>query len=457
MTKIILKAAVALTAITSSSAIFGETTSSIRPELRYFLPRTRVVANVQQIIRRCPTPEQPLPLVTTKLGMDSELGPDPHGFIHVDARSGLLSGRTTKLELRPDGTLTSFNATSTGEGGDVLSALITVGATIASFGVGLPIPLVAPAPGFHANVQLPEPPLHCIAEIERLVNRMAQVELDLANLRSRLAAGQESAASAAVLDALTTELSGLIGQLTLGSAAPAKFDPGPGDFQAHEEGAAAPSAMIRYLPPIDFSHWFRERDTLADGLRRSEVAGLNGFRASLTPNRELLDLLAVGDGSRDPRADPTPYLYYRRPVPATLAVRACGAAWTGSDCAEAESGPDADIGDSKRILLPQLSGLFSIPIGNGNIFGTRQASATFDEQGAPTTLEYGSTSGGTAIAGVINGVGTGATTLHNAQSAAVASRLADEKARRELQTLFNTPFPAPTPAVPTAPPAAGGD
>ena len=422
----ILLAATAGIALVSSGSVYSQTPRQTRHasnELGYFLPRTRVAATVQQIIRRCPSAGQH-PRVETTIAIAERAGADPTGFMRVDLGGGPLTARTIKLGLRPDGTLSAFNATSTGEAGQVLSAAIGLGTTLATLGAGVPVPLV----------DVPAPQLTCTAETAARVRRMAEVENDLANLRSRIAQGNESAATAQALAGLTAELGELVSQLTLGTSL-APITPAPGDFQA--PAAGAPRRIVRHIPRIDYTAWFNEPEAvILRGLEEARVISVYGFRASITPDGPLLDVLARGDGSAAPAAEPTRRFYYRRPVPASVAVVPCLSAWAAGDCP-----PDENAASSaqKSVMLPQLSGHFSLPIGRSNLFGTRTTSATFDERGAPLTLEYGSTAGGADVAAVINAANAGVVTLRDADTAANTRLAAEIKAEREVRDLLAAP------------------
>jgi hypothetical protein len=329
--------------------------------------------------------------------------------------------------LRPNGTLTSFNASTQGEGGEALSALIGVATTVASFGFGVPsVPKGAGTREIHRGPRpVPPPPTFlCTEETEGRVTRRAEVEQALADLRLQVAQGTPPRAAEQVLTDLTAERDLLVAQLTLSTDA--ILTPQPSNFQGVEE-------MAKVLAPIDYTPWFGENgEALRALLQRSGVAGRYGFRATLTPNAGLLAVLARGDGSVDPGSTPTPYLYYRRPVPATATLAPCASAEANGDCAPDETSLGQAVTVQKSVLIPQLSGLFSIEIGHGTLFGSRKASATFDEQGAPLTLEYGATAGGPEIAGVIDSANSSITTLRDARTAAVTREVEYRQALEDL-------------------------
>jgi hypothetical protein len=424
--------AAAIAAIISTTQANAQGSRTGGRELGYFLPRTRAIARVDQLIRHCPTVVDPELAVTTTIALTDLAGPDPARFIRIDARSGFLSGRTTKLALRPDGTLTSFNASTKGEGGEILSGLIGLATTAASLAVGVPMP--GPS-GFAEGGRpaAPRLPFACTGRVATQVARLETVEQELADLRARVAEGDETVA-AHVLDDLTAESERLVDQLTLSTDAKV-FTPAQADFATGL--GQDPPEMIKLLDPIDYTPWFGQNgDSLRSKLQNLGVPGRYGFRASLAPNRALFDALSAGDGSPDPGRAATPYLYYRRPVPASLSVAPCLDNPGGGQCAPDERDEAAAGSARKSVLFPQLSGLFSIRIGRGSLFGTRQASATFDEQGAPLALEYGSTPGGAEIAGVIGSADTAIATLRDSRTGAITRRLEREKALRELNDLL---------------------
>lgn len=431
MTKGFLLSAVAAAAIISSSPAPAQ---SRGPELGYFLQRARVGVVVNQMILACPGPGHPDPEIETDVTISAPARPDPAAYVILDARSHFLSGRTTKLGLRADGTLASYSATTTGEGGEVISAAIGIATTIAGSLVGVPVV----GKSNPTAMEMTLTPLTCNEDTARRVRQRAEVEGQLTELRARIAHDGASAADSQVLAELSAQLAELVEALTLGSRIP--IDPSPADFQPTqgEHPSPAPTERLRAVDHVDYGQWFSQTGSaLQEGLTAHHVGGQYGVVATLTPDAGLLPILGRGDDSPAPGRT-TLDLYYRRPVPATVAVAWCADAYrpVPHHCAPVDATLKSDI-----VLLPQLSGRFSIPIGRGGIFGTRQAAATFDEQGAPLTLEYGATTGGSAIAGAINAGGTAITTLRDAETAAITRRLAREKAIHDLNDLQADPHP----------------
>jgi hypothetical protein len=273
--------------------------------------------------------------------------------------------------------------------------------------------------------------LTCKPEIAKAVSRMSEVEEQLSLLRARIAREGPSQWLGDVLDDLTAELGELEEKLTLTS----RISITPELAASPKGSATAPTArdLSGTAAPASYSDWFLETGEALDrGLSQAKVPGRHGTIATITPDPQLFKLLSPGDGSSAPRG-PTPYLYYRRPVPASVAVNWCSARPADGSCAAAE------LLKRENTNLPQLSGLFSIRIGRGGIFGTRQAAATFNADGAPLTLEYGSTTGGADIAAVIDSGKDAATSLRDAETAAITRRVAREKALKDLNDLLDEP------------------
>jgi hypothetical protein len=366
--------------------------------------------------------------VETTVAIAESTGADPSGFVRVDLSGGGLTGRSTKLTLRPDGTLSAFNATSTGEAGQVLSAVISLGTTLASLGAGGPA------------VATTEPRLlECTDETAQLVARLDQVENDLRSLRASVAQGHEPPAAVQALAGLTAELAAIVDRLTL-STQSAVLHPTRVDFPGAR--GSATREFVAHTPAIPAAHYAKWFGATAaeEALREARVLGREGFRLSIRPAGPMFDILGDGDGGAGPPTQPvqrTRRFFYRRPVPASVSVVPCLEPWPSQGSCTADPSPAASA--RKTVLLPQLSGHFSLPIGRSNLFGTRTTSATFDERGAPLTLEYGSSRGGSDIAGVLNATNAGVTSLRDSDTAADTRRIAAIKAERELAALLAAP------------------
>ena len=110
-------------------------------------------------------------------------------------------------------------------------------------------------------------------------------------------------------------------------------------------------------------------------------------------------------------------LVYRVPVPGKLTLTV------------------GDRSESFAIAVPQWAGPSYLKLGNGGMFGSREASAKFDAMGMPSELSYGSGGAATDIAGLLDTGREGVTALGSAELAGLQKDIAIEKARQELDAL----------------------
>lgn len=397
-------------------------------EFVYFLPKTDVAANVGQRILRCPETIDDKPAVETVVAIVTEQGPDPSAMVRIDGRSGFLAKRTTKLALTPDGTLTSFNAATEGQGGEVVAAAVKIGVTAATMvaapGLGIP-----PISTFYAeqlgskeletlwpgqSKPAKPSPVQCNARTKAALAKLAVIEAQIALLEKSVAEGEAGPAEIALLEQRRTEQKEVQKDLTLT----------PEKAAALKVAGRSSNPIVKLIAPIDYSAWFDEVSSPAAAAWLSAIPGKSGFIAKMTPNKPLFDALS-GDGSSLSQSA-LPYLFYRRPVPVKVTVQPCKPGTVTAETCEADESPDAkDASDSKKLSIPQLSGLYAIAIGSGGLFGSREASATFDSNGAPTALEYGSGSAGGDAAKLLAAANEGAVTLRDSELAAL-KRAADE-------------------------------
>lgn len=436
-------------------------------QFSYFLPRANAGAVITQRIAACPVPDPQDPTKLTGLVINTYILPgtqiyaDPKAKFIVDARAGPLSKRSTRLALRPDGTLEALNVTSEGQGGELVGSLITVAATVASWGTAAaPVALlggslVAPeGPGTKifgldgvGTKPKPKPkpaPIRCKQEVLDSLSRLDDVQADIARLETRIVDGKASAADATLLQLRRGEEADLMGSLTLKAGDGIQFDPERASF-APTKDVPAPVLSVT-VPAVAYGEWIERlgddgvnyvKATAADVTRYfPDLPGRHGFVGTLKVNRPIYAAL---DGQAAPeltRAER--FIFYRRPVAVSLAVKPCGAPAHGTSCTP-EGNPKRDMAKSATFGLPQLSGLYAFSIGEGGIFGTREAAVKLDVSGAPIALEYGSGSGGARIAGVADKGLAGATLMRDAQIAATKRRIEAITAERELAELLTPP------------------
>jgi len=407
----------------------------------YFLPTVSAGATVTQQIASCPRMKGDTPKIITTISIGGAIGPDTALPLTLDARAGPLSKRSTKLALHSDGTLESFNASAEGQGGAVLSSVIKTVATVAAWSVGVPAPLPLPASSkgmLQVQPRVDPPAMYCNADIARAVGDLGKVRDEIDRIETASIAGGVASASTARLERLRADEASLIATLTLRAGKGVKFNPTRAMFPAGRDEATG------LLPAAPIEQWFSTREGGAPNVGHAAVyaafadlPGEAGFQVTLTPDRDLLTVFS-GDGSSY-RAAPTRAAYYRRAVPATISVAPCMPGTVndaGDVCAADTSAKGKRASKSGDISLPQLSGLYSLSIGTGGIFGTREATIAFDANGSPSKLEYGSASGGADIAGVIDSGAGAATTLRDARLNAIKRRAEEMTAENDLDALL---------------------
>lgn len=404
-------AAVVLLLMGSASASAWAASAKKVYELGYFVPRGRAGATVADRLIECPT-ESSDPKFQTALTVAGKLVPDPDGFIKVDARKGLLAKRTTELKLRPDGTLEAFNASNEGQGGLVLSALIKVGASLATGGIA---GAIAESP----------PPFDCTDEAKADLAEYERLRQDIIAAEGVMASEEANPATASELALRRAELQEVANRLTVTSRAP-RIDPSPGTTEG-----------VGYIEPTDISRFFKlEQPGAANAfaLYLAKRPGRFGYGVGWKADKALATALATG---RDKPLKATPGLYYRRPVPATVAVHSCASKPAAATklCAADETPRGKALSADGTVSFPQLSGYFTIPIGRGGLFGSEEAAAEFDATGAPTRLKYGSDAGAAAIAGVIDTARGAYVALEKAPAAAQQAELDELKRRKEIREL----------------------
>lgn len=393
----------------------------------YFLPTASVAASVTQRIDTCPTKVGEKPRIITVIKIGSETGPDTATKLVVDARSGFLSKRSTKLAVGPDGLLQSYDASSEGQGGPVLGAVLTTAATVASWGVApaiaatVPVAAAAAVDGNKARTPAPQPTIVCTPEVRAALDRLGEVRNAIDGEEAKLVAGGVPTATTRYLTILRDEEVELLAALTVTLKAPKggakKFDPQRSHF-VDADGNAVGTELHYLLDAAPIARWFAYRSggTPTDAALSNAfgaLPGAHGFIVSLTPDPGLLKAFD-GDEKESDLGHDTRAVYYRRAVRASVDVSPCAAAPAGRTC-DVDKNVTRTLSRSEDVWLPQLSGLYSVSIGSGGIFGTREAVLKLDANGSPTNWEYGAGAGGSDIAAAIGSGATAATTWHDRQ------------------------------------------
>ena len=389
-------------------------------EFGYFLPRTSFGAVAAERLIKCPEPGDETArqaVIATTVLISSATKPDPGGYVRLDTRSGFLAKRTTEIKLNRDGTLSAFNGSTEGQGDAVLGAVIKVATGVAGVIAGggmLAAPLSAAAP----EAPAPRLSFSCTPETKQKVEERDRLAEQVAVLEELIASGEGRASVVALLEIRRAAFAQADDELTITSKQ--VLTP----LQSEESG----SVLIKRFEP---NPWFQ--GTVPDSITRR--IGSNGFELSWAADRQIVAALKRSSRQIGIPAEPQAHLLYRRPIP--VAVKAVSCRFGRVDCA-----PDDGhaIADTKLIYVAQFSPIFTVRLGRGGIFGSREAEADFDSSGAPTRLKYGSAAGGAGIASVINAAGDGYASLNGAAAAARDRQLQllrDRKEYRDLMTALN--------------------
>lgn len=385
------------------------------PELRYWLPMANVTATLTKTLVSCPDTSQPLTernlVIQDKWTVEEEAAADPAGLVRIDVSSGFLAKRSNALAFYPNGTLSGFNGSSEGQGSVVINSLIKAATMIAPMLGVSPVGLnpVPPPPGTR----------YCSAKAIAALKGAVETEGKIRSLEDLIAAGQASPAQALALEGLKQRLAASRKKLVVKGAVtlPGGTDPWTGNLEKLDIEKA----------------WFVASPagsaTGAVGFRLGDLKGNHAFTVKVTDIAGKVP--AQGENPFDDK--PQRSLVYRRPLMAqvNVAPSPCDLGACGGELLELE----------QPLLISQWGATEVLPVGSAGLFGSRQAAAKFDAFGTPTELSFGSESGGAAIASTID-VATGlATSLRDADTAALErqiKRLELEQKLAELQTAQST-------------------
>lgn len=389
----------------------GGATAQAKPTLSYFLPRTDLHVTTSQRLVRCPAEKRSAEVETT-ITVTAERAADLGARVVLDARSGVFAKRTVKLELNPDQTLSAFNSTAEGQGGPILKSIGKLAFKLGAGAFGGPAT---------AGVDEGAQPVTCTDDVIQAFNQLGTLQTQIADLEKLIAEGKGNPAATALLSDWRARRSQIREGLTLTTRTTVRDASGP-----HQ------------LTAPDYTRWFAGGGAvrLVRGSTPA-VPGALGFQIRVTPDAGSI-IRSAGSVSRSYGSPTSPVkdLVYRLPVGASIAVTPCASAWndgTGCEPLTTHAGEDASF--AGRVALMHLSPDHFLSVGKGGLFGTRQAAAKFDPQGAPTMLEYGSSPGTADAAGVVDTLGEGLDTLRDAETEALKRAIAKEEARKKLNEL----------------------
>jgi hypothetical protein len=388
-------------------------------ELEYYLPEARVAFGSSYELEQCPSANSDLRIrVTTAIAPRYVAG----DIVKLDASAGFLVKRAVTLGYFANGTLNTINAESTGQGGSVVAAALKAAAAIVVLNA-TPDDKLPPLRGS----------LVCLDHVARQVNEVGSTRARIAQLEALLAAGSGGASLATELDRARASFVQQRARLTLASQpvvnTPLSSVPATG-VPAGFNLVGEKLVWRGELGAPDFTTWFGAFSGIPEALQRSGVAGADGFRLVVTGPTP------AGDS---PEPDAIRSLWFRVPASYTAEIRRKEAVFNCSlgtaTCADA-------YGDWKgaqrklAIMVPQAGAKKEIPYAGSGIFGNRSVAATFREDGSLAKVGYTSAGGADQLAGVIDASVAAATTLRDAEAAAIARELALETNRKALEDLL---------------------
>ncbi|BCA58145.1 hypothetical protein [Sphingomonas sp. HMP6] len=448
-----------------------------RVRIDYALPAVTVTAGVTQRITKCPLPAAAQvslkdndPLLQIEFAYKVVLAgkASPRRIISLDAESGFLVDRETKVHFNDDWYLKDFNGKTTGQGGPLLISLIKAGAAVAAMtanpiaglGVAAAIkPLGAVAEGRDRKSRQPHYYatnwyLECTSRVTKALAELDQRRHEVNALEARIITGDASTATQELLVLRRSQVGELEAALTINATLKDGLTP------VYDANAAIPNLIARIGAP-NITDWFvmmpleREVETLdqAKVQNKREVAavladgkrypGKFGYEVSVAP-----DALIAGWFGCKPQTHAsacaaevtrsgvlvTRDMTYVRPIPAAVKLRPCADA---TACTTDRSWTDAkQASGSADVKLPQLSRHFAMRTG-GSIFGGRTVGAEFGSMGEPTMLQYNIGSSGKDVAGVLDASVAAAQTVRDADAAATKRRLDEVKNAKDLQALLD--------------------
>jgi hypothetical protein len=429
MNRFVLTTACLATLLPSSAAI-----ASSGDGIGYFLPETEVDIVVSQRIASCPGGDDKIEVVTD---ISIEPTPVPGPFVNVDVRSGLFAERSTKLVLRPNGTLEAFNAESHGQGGKILGAIAKTALSVASSGALFSMAegnkyaaLTAMMfdPDAAGATETPSAgPLLCKKAVSNALASIVARQAEIKTIEKRMVTDGGKPGDEELLERRRTQIAKLKEALTLTS-----------------DATIDPSGQLEKIAAVDYLEWFEPNANLPEALKNNNVMGRSGFKIEVKADPGVRKHVGSGDGTQiKPLAR---RLVYKRPVPTQILVKPCSDdklllqksgddGKRASQCA-ADSSPEAKaIYAADIVPVSQFSGFYSLRVGDGGLFGSREAGAKFDEFGTPLELEYGTSTGTDDAAGVISASGEGFLSARDSEINALERQIKVAKARKELAEL----------------------
>ena len=389
-----------------------------KPEISYYLPRTTVSVAVSMTLLSCPAEAGELPKIDTQWTVKAQGEADPTKLVRVDVSSGFLAKRSNAFEFYPNGTLAEFNGSSEGQGGAFIgSVLKAAGAVAPLFGVAGGGMKNTMGTGTDFIVLLPEPaPLFCTREVIDTLVSLAKTKAEIRGLEDKVLQGTATSADLDVLERRRAKRAATIDSLTVQGKAKLAA---PDDEGQVWEGKVAAAGLVE--------DWFTKDPTKGGpvAFKRTGVAGIDGYAVKIEPANEQPENKhqpkAVINDTKAQRS-----LFYRVPVLAKVTV-------TDANCMKSDCAKGLDL--DGPLPIGQWGTLRELPVGSAGIFGSRQASASFDEFGTPIKLSYGSDSGAASIGSTIEAAGDTANAIADSETVALERQVKKQELHNKLREL----------------------
>ena len=398
--------------------------SSAKPEIGYFLSRTDVAVSVAMTLTSCPKDEGERPRIKTEWKVEPTAAADTTEPVRVDVSSGFLAKRSNAFEFYPNGTLSAFNGSSEGQGGPFLVSVLKTIATVA------PVLLAASGSGGPRSEQTPEEPpavtgsLYCRDTIAGTLKQLADVTEEIRVLENAVLAHTPTSADLDLLERRRLKKIALTKALTITEGVSATPDSGTISWTGKIE---VPELLDDWFSPTPGKK--PGNDVAFDS---AKVAGLDGFDVTIKSIGDVLvddsapeapDRVAAGP----PKAPLQRSLVYRRPVHAEVIA-------LDTNCRPVRDCFETLVLDGP-MPIGQWGNVSSLPVGSAGVFGSREATASFDPFGTPLKLSYGSDSGAAAIGSTIEAAGGTVTAIADSESAALERKIKREELRQKLSEL----------------------
>lgn len=388
--------------------------------LDYHLPEVKIGFAVSHMITKCPDAKgkglelETITAIKPIYSRGEEIKVNPKGNLFVD--------RQVKLEYHENGTIKSFNGSSTGQGGKIVAAVIKAATFAATTAMGVPSVGALDDKG-----NPPLAPIACNSTIVNMLKEKESLKGELASLKQALISQGPSENLLARITLHEAALADTILQLTI-SSSPAIW---------------SPTASTTNLPinpsAADLTGWFDgvSAPDLQLALTKAGMGHIQSFKTSAvfasTPDPTTIKS-TVGTSGKI-RA-----LVYREPgmVDVTLVPVADfdPGDLKGVEALLAKATYEATKAKA-TVKVPQIGTLKVIPFDGSGIFGSRAVAATFDQMGELTSIGYASTGGADALAGVVDASVAAAIELRDQEPNAIKGDIERRTQTNALKALID--------------------